>query len=155
MVMKRVSMLAVVASVVLSGCVSGPTSPAELRELQEARARWDGRTFANYAVEMRTECFCDPRILDWHRIEVVAGVVTRVTPVAGGADVDLSQAQSFRTVDQVFESIVNALNGDWLGDADLAFDPNLGYPTTARLIARKTIADADVTYLLRNVVPLP
>jgi hypothetical protein len=152
--MTRFVTLAMIGATLL-GC-SGPVSPNELRELQQAQARWAARSFSNYVVEMRLECFCDPRVTQWNRIEVKNGVVMRVTPLASGEDIPDGELSGFRTVDQVFESIIRAVDGsDWLGDAELAFDETLGYPTTARLIAKKNIADADVSYYLRNVSALP
>ena len=153
--MKRWMTAVALATSCLTACGGDPVSPL-LQALDAAEAQWKARSFADYSFEMKSSCFCAGPITEWQRIEVVGGVITRVSPVAGGPDLSASERAQFRTIDGLFASIRRDITeSSWLKSAELQFHSDLGYPTMAHLSAKPDYADAGVTYDLRNAGPLP
>lgn len=145
-------LLWVVSLTSLAACEAS-RSPAEIM-LADARDRWNARTFPNYSFEMRQDCFCGPEVTQWARIEVVNGVVRRVVLVAGGAEVAENMLPAFPSIEMVFDQI-EAGPAAWIAKVEAQYDDALGFPTLVSFVGKPEVADADATYYLRNVAPLP
>ena len=124
-------------------------------ELADAETRWAARPFADYTFETSASCFCDPEISQWARVEVTAGVVTRVVLLASGNEVASDRRQYFSTVESLFTRIRQGQQDSYLADISAEYDPQLGYPTFIRLVAEPNIADGGSAHYARNVAPLP
>jgi len=143
-----------IGSALLSAC-SSLLSPKEVLELADAEARWGARPFSDYRFETYTSCFCDPEISQWARVEVTAGVVTRVVLLASGTEVVPDRRQYFHTVEGLFTWIRQGQYDSDLADISAEYDPQLGYPTLVRFVAEPNIADGGSAHYARNVAPLP
>lgn len=138
----------------LTACAA-PLSPGELRLLALGERQWAARGFPDYAIEMRTSCFCPPEINDWARVEVRSGQVQRVTLLATGTVITDSRLGSWSTVEAIFAQIRRANDEDYLDDLRFTLDPQLGFPTLVEWLPSPGIQDAGATLSLRNATPLP
>jgi len=138
----------VVLAASLTACES-PLSPAELRALADAEARWAARGFQDYTFEIRRSCFCEPLITQWARVEVLGGQMTRVVLLDTGAEVPPAQRGRF------FTNIRAANQNELLDDVIVEYDQQLGFPTRVRFITKPDILDGGSASYLRNAGPLP
>ena len=140
-----------------AGCADSPLSPGELRELRLAQERWTGSGLRDYAVEMRSACFCRPEIVEWATVEVRNGQVTRVVMSSGEVVTEGYRLDWWHTVDQLFDDLLAHPNepNNVLRDIRLRFDPTYGYPTEIRRDVHENIADGASIRYLRNLAPLP
>jgi hypothetical protein len=138
----------------LTACES-PLSNSERRRLAQGEAKWATRGYGNYSIEMRRSCFCAPEVNWWARVEVVAGAVQRVILIETGEIITDARRTSWSTVEQLFQSIRETEEGDWLEDIRFTLDPVLGYPTEISWISTPNVQDAGATQFLRNPAPLP
>jgi hypothetical protein len=104
---------------------------------------------------MRRSCFCAPEVNAWARVEVVAGTVARVTLIDTGEIIIDSRLTYWSTVEQLFSSLRETDEGDWLEDIRFILDPVLGYPAEISWISAPNVQDAGATQYLRNPAPLP
>lgn len=151
-------LIPVLLAVAVAACGSDPFSPSEESARQEALAKWQARTFTNYSFEVRHDCNCtsenDQRLLQWHRVEVRIGVITKISPVAGGADVPEEIFPLWLTIEALFEKLRGPHPGTNVRDIRAQYDATLGYPTQADFIYTGILADATMSHFLRNVGPL-
>lgn len=145
-------LLLVVSLASLAACEAS-RSPADVI-LADARDRWNARTFPNYSFEMRQACFCGPEVTQWARIDVGGGEVRRVVLVAGGAEVAEDMLPAFPSIETVFDQI-EAGPATWIAKIEAQYDDALGFPTIVTFVGKPEVADADATYYLRSVAPLP
>jgi len=138
----------------LLACES-PLSTSERLRLAEGEAKWSARGYRDYSIEMRRSCFCAPEVNGWARVEVVAGAVQRVTLLESGEIITDSRRSYWATVEQLFQSLRETEEGDWLEDLAFTLDPLLGYPTEISWISIPNVQDAGATQYLRNPAPLP
>jgi len=138
----------------LLACES-PLSTSERLRLAEGEAKWAARGYRDYAIEMRRSCFCAPEVNGWARVEVVAGGVQRVTLLESGEVITDSRRSYWATVEQLFQSLRETEEGDWLEDIEFTLDRLLGYPTEISWISTPNVQDAGATQYLRNPAPLP
>jgi uncharacterized protein DUF6174 len=152
-------MCAAVASIAalsgLRGSCRSPLSAHEVLALKDAEARWAARGFADYAFETSVSCFCDPETSGWARVEVSAGVVTRVVMLADGHEVDAAQRTYFPTVQRLFDSIRHATDNGSVRDVSVQYDPEFGYPTLIRIAPEPDVLDGGSVRYARNAAPLP
>jgi hypothetical protein len=104
---------------------------------------------------MRRSCFCAPEVNGWARVEVVGGTVARVTLLESGEIITDSRRTYWDTVEELFRSLREIDEGDWLQDIEFTLDPVLGYPTEISWISTPNVQDAGATQFLRNPAPLP
>lgn len=138
----------------LAACES-PLSSSERRLLAEGQAKWAARGYGDYSIEMRRSCFCVPEVNDWARVEVVAGTVSRVTLLHSGEIITDARRTYWSTVEQLFRSLRETDQDDWLEDIRFTLDPVLGYPTEVSWISTPNVQDAGATQYLRNPAPHP
>lgn len=146
---------ATLAVLLLTACSAGLFSPGEYRELARAKAQWDARGFADYAYETRVGCFCPVELGRWSRVEVRGGEVRRVVDVETGDPWPEHLWTMWRTVEELFTWIGQAVQAPDLTDVRVRFDPALGFPVEATFSYDPRIADAGSASYLRNVAPLP
>ena len=144
----------VLALLLASVACESPSSSARARVEADARDQWNERGFSNYSFEMRQSCFCAVETTQWARIEVVDGAVRRVVLVASGADVSEELFPVFPTIESLFDQL-EAEQPTWIERIEAEYDTELGFPTLVKIVSKPEVADADATYYLRNVRPLP
>ena len=123
--------------------------------LAEGQAKWAARGYGDYSIEARRSCFCAPEVNAWARVEVVGGTVARVTLIDSGEIITDSRRTYWATVEQLFRSLRETDEGDWLEDIIFTLDPVLGYPTEISWISTPNVQDAGATQYLRHPAPLP
>jgi hypothetical protein len=143
-----------VLAIGLVACES-PLSSSERRLLAEGEAKWAARGFGDYSIEMRRSCFCAPEVNVWARVEVVGGTVVRVTQLETGEIITDSRRTYWDTVEELFSTLRETDEADWLEDIEFTLDPVLGYPAEIRWISTPNVQDAGATQFLRNPAPLP
>ncbi len=134
-----------------SGCLAfiGPDDPRDVRDLVAARARWNVHGSSHYVLEGSPRCFC-----------VAGGLVARVT-VTGGQVTSVSRAdtgemlpthawQSFRTVEDLFDLIDDAIKRD-AHRIDVTYDPEQGFPTTLYIDYSDAMADEEYGFNVLRV----
>ena len=138
----------------LLACES-PLSSSERLRLAAGEEKWAARGYGDYSIEMRRSCFCLPEVNAWARVEVVAGTVARVTLIDSGEIITDSRRTYWSTVEQLFSTLRETDEEDWLEDIEFTLDPALGYPTEIRWISPDNVLDAGAIQFLRNPAPLP
>lgn len=138
----------------LAACES-PLSSSERLRLAAGEEKWAARGYRDYSIEMRRSCFCAPEVNDWARVEVVGGTVSRVTLLQSGEIITDSRLTYWSTVEQLFSSLRETDEEDWLEDIEFTLDPVLGYPAEIRWISPDNVLDAGAIQFLRNPAPLP
>lgn len=138
----------------LMACES-PLSNSERRLLAEGQAKWAARGYGDYSIEMRRSCFCAPEVNDWAKVEVVGGTVARVTLLHSGETITDSRLTYWSSVEQLFSSLRETDEDDFLEDVEFTLDPVLGYPTEIHWKFPDNVLDAGAIQFLRNPAPLP
>jgi hypothetical protein len=113
-------------------------------------------SFADYSYEIQTFCFCPPEIVRWTRVSVRDGVVVDAQAVEPDPNFPITSLMWWHPIDSVFANLRRHMTGDnsYLAAIVVTYDEELGYPTTIELRAKPTVADGDLRYNLRNVLPL-
>lgn len=149
----RLTSLLLLATVV-SACGTDVFSPSEEEARAEAAARWAARPFTSYVFEMRQDCQCQEVVLGWNRVEVVGGLITKVTPVGSTVAVAAELHPLWLTVEALFNRLRGPHPDRNVIDIRAQYDATLGYPTEADFIYEGLFADQTTSYFLRNVGPL-
>lgn len=148
----------VILTLALAACGSNPFSPSEETARQEALAKWQARTFANYSFEVRHDCTCigenDQRLLQWHRVEVRSGEITKIVRLDTSEEVPTVVFPLWLTIEALFEKLRGPHPTTNVQDIRAQYDATLGYPTQADFIYTGILADATMSHFLRNVSPL-
>ena len=146
-------LVAVLASLA-TACGDGPLSP-ERASLKAAEARWAQQKPASnsYVMEQQVGCFCIDRATVFE-VTVTQGTVTRARNPDTDVDVAADRLLRFRTVDQLFAEVRNAINNPGTLTS-LEFDAMTGVPSTVGLDPIRQAADDEVTYFTRRVILMP
>ncbi len=143
--------------------VKGPTSESrfyrvsafdweELRsELKVARELWRTRGPATYRFEFRWNCYCLPDLREWVRVDVRDRVLVGVTRLTDGEALPPDR-WSHRTVDGIFQWIEGKL-AEHPEVLRVRFDPELGYPTDGYCDVSSMLADEEMGFELKSVLP--
>ena len=152
---------AVFASILLAcaACESdGVVGLQDFRRFEQAKARWDARSFTDYSYEIRTSCFCPPEIVRWTRVTVRGGVVVAAEAVEPDPNFPITTLTLWEPIDSVFASLRqtldNADDNSHLATLRVEYDAQLGFPTLIGIRMKPTVADGDSEKTLRNVTPL-
>lgn len=144
-------LLAPVLALTLSGCLAlvAPEGPSNIRDLVAARARWNLRGAANYTIRGSTNCFCvyGGQVVD---VAVTNGVVTGVTLVATNTAVPSELAAGFRSVEQLFDVIDEAIRKD-AQRLEVEYDADRGFPTRLWIDWSDRIADEEYGFNITAV----
>ncbi|HUG27774.1 MAG TPA: DUF6174 domain-containing protein [Gemmatimonadales bacterium] len=149
----RLTSLLLLATVV-SACGNDVFSPSEENARAEAAAKWAARPFTNYVFEMRQDCQCPEVALAWNRVEVVNGIIVKVTPVGGTVPVEPELHPLWLTVEDLFLRLRGPHPDRNVIDIRAQYDATLGYPTQADFIYEGLFSDQTTSYFLRNAGPL-
>lgn len=141
--------------VALLAACSSSTGPSSLVDLERARSRWEGRSFADYTFETRRDCFCTPELTGPVRITVVNDSIASVIDISTDSVIPYPAAGNWYTVDDLFVVIDSAIQHQATSSIDVTYDPDLGYPTTLEINPRPDLADAGVRYTITLLVPAP
>jgi hypothetical protein len=146
----RFNVLVLACAVGVAAC-SSPFGPDEARALTAARARWDGRPFADYTFDARHGCFCPPEHIGPVRITVQQGAIVSVTLLETGEALDPA---NWFTIDQLFDRIPVLAKEDGVDDVAVEYDATLGFPTSVRVRFEKGTQDAGSHYTVSAVGPV-
>jgi hypothetical protein len=146
----RFKLLILVGAVGVAAC-SSPFGPDEARDLAAARARWDGRAFADYAFDAQHGCFCPPEEIGPVHITVQQGAIVSATLIQTGEAVDPA---SWFTIDQLFDRIPAMAKEDGVDDVIVEYDGTLGFPTSVEVRFEEGILDAGSHYTVSAVGPV-
>jgi hypothetical protein len=124
----------------------GVTSAA----VESHRARWEAAGLAAYLYEYQKQCECRPETLRPARIEVQAGSVTRVTYLDNAQTLESPPADSFPTIDDLFDHIDEAARMD-VASLVVTYDATFGYPTLISVDYRRDIADDEIIIRASNL----
>ncbi len=142
------------ALVALQACIIfvGPSdNDDELRDLVRARARWNVNGVTDYDVLARAICFCGHGGTDV-RVEVRNGHVVSATVVATGQVLTGAEAGPYRTVEQLFDVIENAVDRD-AHRIDATYDAQYGYPVHFFIDYSRNAADEEFGYEIVQFTP--
>lgn len=131
-----------------SGCSVVGASRGGDPALAEARARWEARGPADYAMTQSRSCFCPRDVTGPFEVAVRDGAITSVT--FDGASVPTDRAQS---VDALFDLIADAYARD-AAEVRVRYDPALGYPTEIWIDYDRQMADEETGYTVSALSPL-
>lgn len=138
--------LAAALLLVLASCGGDPVSP-DRAAYDVAIQQWVAIKPANgtYAMVQRVLCFC-PFGATAYRVAVTGGIITQVTEAGSGTPVSSAEFSRFRTIDQLFAEIRDALAVKGrLRQA--AYDPAQGYPVSVSLDPIQNAVDDEVQYV--------
>jgi hypothetical protein len=132
--------------------------PEDFDRLDQAKARWDARPFADYSYEIQVFCFCPPEIGRWTRVSVRGGAVTAVEAVEPDPNFPITNLQYWVPIDSIFEDLRRQMSEPgityYLESIAVRYDAQLGYPTSIEYRAKPNVADGGSTHALRNVKAL-
>jgi hypothetical protein len=116
-------------------------------DLGVARARWASRGYRDYSFTITSLCFCT----NVHpvRAVVVRDSVTTAVDLVTNQPVD---PRLVRTVDQLFAFIESGISRP-AATLEVTYDAQLGYPITINFDGSVNVADDEITYNVRDVVP--
>src|SRR5262247_4168519 len=137
------------------GACRSPLSPTELLALTNAEKRWAASELQAYVFETRADCFCDPYTIEWARVEVNAGTVTRVVLMDSATEVGSPQRSYFPTVETLFAQIRSAQQDKSVKDIVAEYDPQLGFPTLIRIKQNERVVDGGYARYSRNLTASP
>jgi hypothetical protein len=124
-----------------AGCIAslGPRdADDDMRDLVEARARWNTLGVTDYDMAVRVLCFCvhgGQQV----RISVRSGSITGATHIETGRSVDTA---GFRTVEGLFDTIEDALRRKAV-KLEVTYDAQRGYPQLFNIDYSEMIADEE------------
>lgn len=113
------------------------------RDHADARERWDRAGIDDYRMVVDVRCFCP--FNGPITVEVADGELRTVDPPD-----DHNYRGTALTVDAILDEIAAAQAE---GDADVAYDPDLGYPVTADLDPILNAVDDEISYRILELAP--
>ncbi len=149
------------AGVLLCSSACGNDNPAapnpgnQESALNAAESRWSrSRPVSNnYVMEQQVRCFC-PDGGTVFEVTVTQGRVVRARNLDTGAEVPVVRLESFRTVEQLFGEIREALRTP-RALTEVEYDSAAGYPTRLLLYAHLAPVDGDRSYFTRRLSGRP
>ncbi len=148
--------LAACIALAVFGCTTtNPVAPDPVELLDQAARLWLAQGLDDYEYEIRADCFCVPEVRQWVRVRVQNDTVVLVVPVPGEGSYPVTSWSSWNTIDEVFfrlrTALVNNASHEVYRSIQATYDDVLGYPRSVEYLARPGIADADLTYSIRNL----
>ena len=108
-------------------------------ELNKAQDLWRLKGIDSYSYTQTRICFCLPKELGPHKLTIQNGVIVSVN----GEAFDASIHQSYLTINDSFEYIINKLEND-PEEFNLEFDSTYGFPTDVFFDMSLMIADEEI-----------
>lgn len=136
--------LAAVALVVgLAGCdIAGPGDPTF--EVYRNREAWRAGRPVSYEYTVQRLCFCITDAVRPVRVRVDGDSVTSRVYADDGTPVPSQYAESFPSVDGLFQLILEAMDAD-ADEIDVVYDPDSGVPIEIAIDYIEMAADDELT----------
>lgn len=119
--------LTALACVGFTACSDMGPDVGLLAELEQARARWESARPTSYVFAVERLCFCGLESRGPARVRVQGDIVIERVYVDTGAPVPASFADSFPTVNGLFDLLRSAIEGG-AHEVRVTYDPVLGVP---------------------------
>jgi len=135
------------------GCdVGGIFGTSTSDELATARDLWDSRLVETYEIDFqRSSCECLPESTTPVRIRVNTDVVESGVELPDSAPLPAEQLDFYLTVDQLFDRIEAAIEGDpYRFEAE--YDPDFGFPLAVSWDQDYDVADDEIEYTMGNLI---
>ena len=127
---------------------------AELRaEIATQRAKWAARRIEDYQLTFSRICFCAPEGAGLVVLNVLEGEPVEWLYFLSGDPVSPEWQAVFPTVDGLFDFLEEAIDRG-AEEIEVAFDPDLGLPTTVRVDYRLAAADEEIGYEVEKLLPI-
>ncbi len=136
----------------LLACGSGPLAPAH--ELERNLALWRAQAIDSYTYDYQLHCFCGGPAIQPVTIEVREGEVVRVTSRDTGEPLDPEHLEDFPTVEELFETIRDALERDPFR-FEAIYDPELGHPREVFVDFEEQVNDEERGFTAANLEAAP
>ena len=130
----------------------GPERQAQ-RDLIANASDWAELGITDYTFTFTRTCFCPVDLFRPAEVVVRGGVIQSATYVDDGQPVDPGYLPSYQTIDELFETITDALRRDAVV-LDVTYDPDLHYPTHGYIDISEQIADEEQGFTASDLVPL-
>jgi hypothetical protein len=132
---------------------SSSLSPKEVLALGRAEALWAARPFDSYTYETVISCGECPDVMRHSaRVLVSNGKVVGAVLVANDS---VLSPTSFVTIDGLFAQIRRYQHEERVRDVIVAYDPQLGYPTSISTFAKSGIMDGGGAQYISNLIATP
>jgi hypothetical protein len=145
----RINKIFLIAALIpLAAACHSPTAlERATSDLDANRQRWAAQKLSSYQFTFDKYCFC--AVGGPVRVSVKDGVVVGVTRIATGEVVD---TRYIPTVDSLFAFIEREI-ADHSDVLRVTYDPSRGFPTEIYSDGSYQIADDEVTYTTKDLVP--
>lgn len=138
----RSSLLLATAAAV-AACSDDPIRP-QIRVLEQAEARWSSSGVRDaYVIAQARDCFCPT--LGSYAVTVIRDTITSVRSLLTGDNVPVDQWTQFRTVNQLFAEVRQALPKAGVL-RQVEYDLGRGIPTTVSLDPIRNAVDDEIVY---------
>ena len=128
---------------------------AELRaELAAQRELWTVQRIEDYQLTLSRSCFCAPEGAGLVVLDVLEGEPDALRYFLSGDPLELEWQPVFPTVSGLFDFLEDAIDRG-AESIEVAFDPELGLPTSIRVDYRLAAADEEIAYEVEKLVPAP
>jgi hypothetical protein len=117
--------------------------------LDSARARWELHKPESYEFDFQWMCFCGPDYTRLVRIRVRAGEIVSITDPETGKDVTPPQADSFKTVDGLFDWMAEKI-ADGVYSENVEYDRVFSYPAQFDDDPKAHAVDAGKSFTISN-----
>lgn len=146
--------LAIVFILLISNKIVSKNLPSNnkiISQLQTHRQLWHSQKIANYQYSYKQVCFCPLPSNIPVRVLVKNNKVIGVTPLETGQTLEEVNLDSYKTINQLFEIIENAVtkNADKI---TVTYNSKLGYPTEIFIDYIVLAADDEITYSATDLI---
>ena len=121
-------------------------------ELDKHRAVWMSNRANSYSYVLTPICFCPVSFVVPVAIRVENETVTSVTFVETGKAPEHDGFGRYVTIDELFDTIQEAIDRK-ASEITVTYDPEIGYPTEARIDYDARMADEEYTFITTNYKP--
>lgn len=135
---------------VTTGDTGAPAADTTRAALDAARARWQAAGLDDYRFVYEVSCFCPEDFRGPFTLTVRDGAVTEA--VFQGRPMDPTDAR-FKTVAALLE-VVGAAFDRGAASVRVTYDEAFGYPVAASIDYEARAADDEMTFWVRDLVPL-
>ena len=127
---------------------------AELRaEIAAQRVKWAAKRIDDYQLTFSRGCFCPPEGAGLVVLTVLEGEPVEWLYFLSGDPVAAEWQAVFPTVDGLFDFLEDAIDRG-AEEIEVAFDPDLGLPTTVRVDYRLAAVDEEIGYEVEKLLPI-
>lgn len=136
----------------LAGNVEPQTDFPDLYQaVMDNQAKWQSQeTTSTYEMKMQYLCFCPEDVVQPVHLDVTGGQIQTMTYVENGANVPLSLVPRYRTVEQLFQLILDHIE-QGVDGIRAEFDADRGYPTEIHIDPNSCVADEEFSFRVLSV----